>query len=695
MWRLFFVLSLFWPALCVGAVTPVMHQVTNAPIWRPAHSYTHIGHFGDRVLVSTGAPTGYQTLVYGGDPTNADVIDGGGAHWKFGAATGTDWIILVDDNPPPGGGAGRLMGKVGSTIWVQNSVGAWFYWSGSGWTQAYLPPWNTTTSVTTPPSLAYWTDGAPVYLLELTSAGSSNATAMPIPTSCPSTGITDGEATWQCLTQVDYVDLTNATNDDIAWQPGGHYLFNQLVAANNQVWYMCAGPWLNGDTQLCPGSSWPRGPNFTCTAASSGTGPTVPKGPNLDGTCAWIKVGDVPYSSNHANAYQHAATSGDPSGSSWGSQPLARANHIFNLWGGGGVVPAYNKSLVQNHLGLYTPNPSAGGGEYNIFCPGNGDMHEQGVNGCWTPTFQAAHNDSLCNWPAGTPLRYDALPAVRFDQANDGALQIIDSIGFLKCLQVRSTGARYPAIYGIPNSVNAPSQLQLKDSIVDCDYASCIISDNATVFANVLCINRYTGNGATCVETKYAHSIFNSTFVGLGNSTGSVAFANHCLSQHISFETNGAPSLYNNIFVGFAQQIGWNNCYGAQFNYNAGQTFNNATDLPGTQAAGSWSNAWTNQGTGTSIFGGTATQYNQSPSAIFVSRTNDFRLKSGSFGIGAGRTYTLGVAGTYGYATVSPDMFGKTRPASGGRYDLGAAQFNGAARPPTPSGGAANWRRRF
>jgi hypothetical protein len=667
----------------------VQHQIANAPIWRPSHSYTHTGHIGDRVLVSAGAPAAAATMIYGGESL---VLPNGANNFKFGTANGSDWHILLDTG---GGysdtsGSGVRMGVVAGTTWVQNSLGDWWYYSG-GWQGAYsfTAPFeygggpNLPGIANSPQSLIDWTDGTPVYLLELTSAGTSGG-SMPAPSSCPMTGIPDGGATWRCLTQIDYPDMMSALSDNpTIWAPGGNYREGQIVYFNHQTWWMCAGPTPSGQP-VCPGSGWPKAPNYTCTAGS--TGPSVPKGPNLDGTCAWIKVADVVYSPNHANGYLPAVSLDNPTLSA-GPVEQTSANHIYNLWSGGSAVPVYNKIVFQGqHQWLLPVANAIGGGEVRIICTGTGDITlNVNIAGCWSNTVRPADNDSMCNWPAGTPLAYDALPAVKIEQAGNMAIQTLDFGYHFDCLQIKNYATTYPAVGGKNPPDNYYGMINFNRDIIDCTGSPCLIQDAMTILHNSLCVSRYTGSYAACLETKYVNAILNSTLVSLGSSTNSVPQVMDCETNiHSPYEADGAPSIYNNIFVGWAQQIAWNNCFGAQYNYTGNATFNNATDRSVTQAPGNWTSPWTGNGVGTTVLGGTGTQYNQAASSIFVNPTNDFRLKSGAAQIGAGVTYTKGTRGQYSYVTFTPDMFGNVRPTTGGSYDLGPAQFSGSPPPKVP-----------
>jgi hypothetical protein len=208
----------------------INYQIANAPAWQAGHSYTHTGHFGDRVVAG-------PALTPGASPS--------------------------------------------------------------------------------------YTSGQALYLLELTTAGTSNASTSNQPTisSCPSTGITDGTggtaAVWQCLTQLDYISINDAMWDDpVSWAANattcavvprtpstpipppvvqnGCYYGQQILLANGSAWTECAG--FNGTF-----TSGPCGGTFTgtgttadqCVAASSGPGPSSAGGPGTivtDGTCVWAKM---------------------------------------------------------------------------------------------------------------------------------------------------------------------------------------------------------------------------------------------------------------------------------------------------------------------------------------------------------------------------------------------------------------------
>ncbi len=583
--RLFAALLLINPAQAYrgnsGGVSPPVfttHQVSNAPVWTATTSYTHTGHIGDRVLVSTG-------------------------------------------------------------------------YSGGN-----------------------WTDGTPVYLLELTTGGTSGG-SMPAPGSCPSTGIADGgSVVWKCLTQIDYVDATSALNDDpIAWQAGGQYRLFQTVYFNKAAWYMCAGPTPSG-VAICPGSSFPSGPGFVCTAGS--TGPTVAGGPNLDGTCAWKKLADVVYSSDHSQAWLHGFSAWN--GTSYDDWSIrAITHHTFELWSGGFASPTYTQILSQGHNNPINPMTQIEVSEGTTFCPGTGDTNEQAFVGCWSSTIEASATDGYCHtWPPGTALAYDSLPAVKIEHTSgdDYAGYFLDGGLYVNCLQFKNTGTAFPAVYtgAFPFTANNGGYMLFENNIVDCNSSvpSCIVEDDATRFQNNLIISRYTGANAVGIETKYQHAEFSNTIVQLGGSSNSVPMLMACMSQFNSFDSAGTPTIRDNIYIGWANPIASAPC-AAGVSYTGNSTSNNATDLANITGSGAFVSGWSGNGAPTSAILGTSNLFSQSPSAIFVSPT-DFNLAVSSPVKGAGANYSVSSPGNFAYTASTFDMFGTARGAN--PIDIGPVQ---------------------
>jgi hypothetical protein len=60
-------------------------------------------------------------------------LTAGSDTWSWGAGgQGGGWAILRNGSQASGGSAVALFNDNG-TIWVVNSSGQWYYWTGSGW----------------------------------------------------------------------------------------------------------------------------------------------------------------------------------------------------------------------------------------------------------------------------------------------------------------------------------------------------------------------------------------------------------------------------------------------------------------------------------------------------------------------------------------------------------------------------------
>ncbi len=359
----------------------------------------------------------------------------------------------------------------------------------------------------------------------------------------------------------------------------------------------------------------------------------------------------------------------------------AVTHHTFQLWSGGFANPVYPQLLVQGHSTPIRPMSIIEVSEGQIFCSGGGDINEQGCTGGWSTTIAASATDGFCHtWPPGTALAYDSLPAVKvyWNTGGDGyAARILDQGLILDCLQLKNDGTAFPVISSSPNdfSFQNGGMFLLSNSIVDSNSAvpTSITEDDAVRIQNTLCVNRYTGASAACVTSKYQTALFGNTFVQLGGSSNGIPIFIGCMSQFNSFDTFGAPSIRDNIFIGWVNPIAWNNCIGPSADYNGNATSNNASSwASGSTGSGAFTDGWSGNGGATSGMLGTSNIYSQIASATFVNPTTDFRLKGGAPSLGAGANYSVSTPGNFAYTVSTFDMFGTARGAN--PIDLGPVQ---------------------
>ncbi len=71
-------------------------------------------------------------------PPAASVTDASGAVWTLGAAA-TYGSQILRNNMSAAGGQGTLINYTNGTIKVQNSIGDWWQWTGSGWARTTAP----------------------------------------------------------------------------------------------------------------------------------------------------------------------------------------------------------------------------------------------------------------------------------------------------------------------------------------------------------------------------------------------------------------------------------------------------------------------------------------------------------------------------------------------------------------------------
>ncbi len=570
-------------------------NVANAPAWQSSHSYTHVGHLGDRVLAGPG-------LTPGGTPA--------------------------------------------------------------------------------------YTNGSALYLLELTTAGTS-AGSQPTISSCPSTGITDGAtAVWKCLVKVDYITYSSAMYDDpVLWQPNvgtctndinpqaGCYWSEQIVVNAGYAWRQCY--WDTNVFGVCGhvfnGASAP----FKCVAASSGPGPTSPGSSVADNGCSWLAIAKIPYTSDatHASAYPHQKQSMYPL---TGSHPDIGRNAVIgisgvrmtiNLWHGGFANQTYTGGVGDETNPLQTQYHTAFvDGDQSPYC--DNTLTTSTDQGCGFYTEQndtailtiAAPGESFRdNFSTSDPLAVDQTKGVTFLGINNNGIHACDTFSTENGLQIKSTGGNDPAVgdergchQNVGNVIN---------SILDSDGPTTYGAGGYNTLGNSVVINRSNVAGASGVWWKYDGVVYNSTIISLGNGANRTAFETIC-GDNVGVVNKG---FNNNLFFGWVNLVAVDpNCFST---WDPTNINNNSTDLPNSTTGASFVNPYVNANVLTAkLFGGTSTLYNQSAATTFVDVATNPRLAAASSARGAGASFV--VSGTVRDNTT--DMFNATRPPT---FDLGAVQF--------------------
>jgi len=547
--------------------TGIVYNVANAPAWAPSVNYTHVGHFGDRVLAG-------PALTPGATPS--------------------------------------------------------------------------------------YTDEQPLYLLELTQAGTS-AASQPNINACPST-VSDGTAVWNCLTKVNYVTLASAMVDDpVEWQPNTGYYHHQFVRKDKIVW-------------------WPQNDNHYTTfdpaphqCVSGTTGPDInvigsnSEHPDGDPTlgCFWIKAGDIPYSSSHANAWPHGLFSDNAHLVMPASGMQSRR---FRLWHGGAGRPEYGPAATAYHA---TTD--------GVMCPdGVTSWWETAGQGCspkqqFSWIIEAAPGEGICESPG--PLVYDNTRGVAIFADGSEAFHAGDFMISLSCLQFKNVNTNLAAVSAFEGTGPNSGNTFLDRSIVDSSGASSFTSNGGAIALNSLIINRSNLPAPSAVLNKYITALINTTIVMTGSGPDRTYYLQECDN---SFTT--AAVITGNILVGGAHSIGQYGIVGDPANWcspipwPSTLTKNNVTDLlTSTDAATPTHPLDSLTGVGpvtAAPLGGTSNLYGQSAASLFVDPARDFRLKADSPAKG------VGVAGNAPFEGLRPtsntlDFFAVTRAPS---YSAGAVQ---------------------
>jgi hypothetical protein len=474
-----------------------------------------------------------------------------------------------------------------------------------------------------------YNNGAALYLLELTRAGTSGS-SQPTVSNCPSAGIGDGTAVWQCLTPIDYITLSSAFLDDpVQWAPGGHYYAFQIVINTGVAWQMCAGT-------SCAGTR----PATTCASAAAGTGPgSNPSDINTwgvpDGNCEWRPRATIPYTAGSANAWPHQIT-----GSSTNDNSIVQslAARTFNIWHHGArghpYVPRQNGEASPIPLGSHQESRS----DSQLLCPG-GATPWPNCGALGKITIQAAPGDA---WSITTTGAFGASKGTAIDASGSEGISIRDTLVTISGLQCRNTNNDRPCFGGEEFHNNG---IELVGNLIDsaglCSFG---IDSGGNVHDNLI-INRNGSPGAGAACSKYETRYSGNTIVGLGTTgANSSGIIEGCIFFQPTIEADGAPPITKNIIVGFQQAIAAGGGVGTNSlckTYTGGATTDNVTDLPNTSTNPSFVAPYLNNQEMGSALAPTSPDgnlFSQSPASLFVNPSSDFRLSptSPARSVGAG-----------------------------------------------------------
>jgi hypothetical protein len=519
-----------------------------------------------------------------------------------------------------------------------------------------------------------YTDGLPLYLLELTKSGSSG-TSQPAIATCPSTDIADGTNIWRCLAKVAYPTITSAFIDDAAeWKPhtadcdgtlkDGCYYPRQIVRANGQSWFNQQD---NNYAAFVP-------PINQCSSATSGSGPSGTTSPQWEGTCQWIRLGSIPYSASHDNAWPHQLW---PRGS-WPVQIAASMQRrVFRIWHGGIARPAYVGGVNGEAKPIGSSGHTTNEGQA---CPNTpddvGSWQWTAGQSCsppqqWPLAIIAASGEGFCDVPLASPPAYDPTRGVAIE--DDGAPAFLDNeMGTTtSCLQFKDIGAGNHQFGMEFHGGNHMFINNLVDSAADITWG---FQGGGSLLINNILINRSNAANAQVVMTKYVSHFVNNTIIMTGSGANRSAFVQHCNNEFAgSFGEPPESLIQNNLIFGAAHLLAMSSQdWCTPVPWTGQRATNNLSDSANEGGA-----VWDSGGWGeykAVALAGTNNLFGRSAADVFVAPGSDLRLKPGSIAIGAGVAYVP----LSGYDLFNPGMMNNGsdmfRGARGARIDVGAIQ---------------------
>lgn len=541
-----------------------------------------------------------------------------------------------------------------------------------------------------------YTSGLPVCVFGLVTPGTSGTDPTVFNTACASgtpsntggipggswpgaTTVTSGGATFALLSRIDYATNTGAFSDtSVIWAPSTQYPGISYVrngsgcASGGSPCNLYLQQQLFADPATC--------------VSGTGSGP-----PASDGTCHWVLLGALTYSSN-ANI--------------WPTMQFFGANSAqfnFNVkivdWYGGSAQQIYGPQQPGEALPTLMAYHDDLPQDQGFYCKGGYGISGRSDN-CmpYITNFTVAPGDSFAdNFTTSTPLRIDQTKGVTitntmtwvgysgsFVGSSGEPIGFSDNAVAISRFQLESVnGMVLPAHdYNGPGNQHM-NNMQVSNSILQsgANGSGGVFCDAACSAINSVLIVPSTASGSVGIEFGYQNMVVaNDIIVGVGatNST--------CVSNRGQFANLWPTVQYNNLCVGFPNP--WATGNGVTWTFLVGS--NNATDAPAGGYGGTFADAngntlqsgqlpGVNTSTGCGVgqaspcSGLTAANQlvNPTPGGSF-----DGRIKTGADIIGAGFLYsTAGALLGGGTATNVTDIIGQAWAASPSRYDIGPEKF--------------------
>jgi len=510
------------------------------------------------------------------------------------------------------------------------------------------PGWNESSRTYNP--------GQMLSAYQLISTGTCTSSVSGGPTGSGS-AIRDGTCTWRYLSPVDYISITGWSHDAPTWKSGS-YRFRT---------------WVTSDTPL---RSYTVDSLHGCTSTVTPTGTATPANPvftTSDG-CQWRYVSDVLYTSRRS--YIPAQQLPDPPGSGLGLYNM-KANYEGDVWNDREYVDGKNGELKTITLNAHFElNDGFSGREGNWW---KGNVSPIAPAPPYHIILTTAPGESFADH-AGPLGGYDPSKGAAIRNPNGLGMIIGDNFVDLIGLQIKSdNNAAIDHGWGWFGSIQR-CILEGGSPTAAGGGTTTVYFGGLTLIANSLIIS----DGKLAITSKYPFTILHSTIINPDHVPNSVgiesnwvwAYTGITIADTAIFGFTHAIAHRDQATLGVRQPaIFW-----------AADSTHNATDASATDNGGG--------ADVTPIFPRIDIQPSPLPGAnyslpasdVFVKPGKDWRLKSGSPLIGAGRAY-----GTFGmnciatvpncsdkvvYSVDSPDIFGTLRPQRG-RYDIGAWQSNG------------------
>ena len=573
---------------------------------------------------------------------------------------------------------------------------------------ANAPKWAQNTAYSTVGHLGNWVvagpgltgstgtfnSGSALYLLELTTAGTSSLTGDgPTISSCPSTGITDGTAAvWKCLSPVDYPNITDWFYDAPTWTMGTVYQWHDWVINNGHI--------LRNDMAA-----------DTCTAGASFTSSNVLTAQSDGGCTGWRYLADMLYTSQAHYIPKDSSLCCNGNGAinqrTAGGSGAARISNYYvgQLWSGGAAQTEYLSGSNGETQPITTMNAfdftnDVTSGETGVLACSQLYIINKSYNwpGClaydWPFTinltsapgesfrdntsamnFALAYNPALGVAIHNTAARNTGTVLIDNTTALAGAaINSLSSSVIVNGLQFKSDHAE--AYYSGPHG----NWEVLYNNIFDAgDGALDSVSiDGDSQFHDNTIFMRGTAAATAGIECKYACSAFNNTvqFIGTPGAHSACLLLYEPTANTVFFTAAGWP-VNNNWCGGFTYALALGNSQSTLPSFTA--INNNALDTAsGVGPVGPFTCEANIGGTCYAYsLPGTSNVYSLTPSSQFLSVTSspppDYRLQSGSALRGAGANFSFNTGAQSGQGTLvnTTDILARSRPP----YDIGAVDY--------------------